>query len=65
MRESVYGGLKWRKSSTCADNACIEVAQDGDDVLVRNSDRPTDITRHTPSEWDAFVAGVKNGDFDL
>jgi len=65
MGGSVDRGLAWRKSRACSDSACIEVARDGDVVLVRNSERPADITRHTRAEWTAFVDGVKTGEFEL
>ena len=52
-------------SSSQGDN-CVEVAftEDGE-VLVRNSkDRTGPVTKFTAPEWDAFVTGTKNGEFD-
>lgn len=56
----------WVTSSFSKDVSCVAVAWLGDDqVGVRNSREPATpphvFTRH---EWTAFVAGVKNGDFD-
>jgi len=61
----------WTKSSRSNNNgACVEVRQ-LDDVLddvieVRNSKNPTGpVVPFTVAEWDAFVGGVKDGEFDL
>jgi hypothetical protein len=60
-------GLTWRKSSksTGAYGDCVEVAELGDGaVALRDSNNPTrpDL-RFTRSEWTAFVAGVRDGEF--
>jgi hypothetical protein len=54
----------WRKSSRCGSSSCVEVAQVGDQYLVRDSKNPdqTALT-FTADEWTAFVAGVEAGDF--
>lgn len=57
----------WRKSSySHQETACVEFRRVDDGVEVRNSKRPDAGTIHyTDSEWQAFIAGVKNGEFDL
>jgi len=58
----------WRKSSASgpySDN-CVEVAFVDDAIAVRDSkhaDGPVLI--FTQAEWDAFVGGAKDGEFDL
>jgi hypothetical protein len=48
--------LAWRKSSYCADAACVEVATDGDYVLVRDSKRLQQAPyRFSKQEWNAFL----------
>ncbi|GGN98579.1 DUF397 domain-containing protein [Microbispora bryophytorum] len=65
---SDLSGAIWWKSSRSANNcACVEVAvlSDGH-VGVRdskNQDGPALV--FTPAEWDAFIGGVKDGEFDL
>lgn len=58
----------WFKSSRSANNcACVEVAMlpDGH-VGVRDSKNPDGpALTLTAAEWDAFIAGVKDGEFDL
>ena len=57
----------WTKSSLSAANGnCVEVADlSGDPIKVRNSrDANGPILRFTPAEWDAFLGGVRNGEFD-
>jgi hypothetical protein len=56
----------WRTSSKCSNGSCVEVAFDGESVLVRNSQRPEGPeVAYTPQEWTDFLAGAKNGEFDL
>jgi Domain of unknown function (DUF397) len=60
-------GLSWTKSSLSFSNSnCVEVASMADGgVAVRDSKHPQGpVLRFTPSEWDAFVGGVHNGEFD-
>lgn len=57
--------LTWRKSPFSDDENCVEVAQTGDGVLMRDSKSP-DGPRlaFTVGEWEAFVAGIRAGHFD-
>lgn len=61
MRENV-----WVKSSASAnDSNCVEVFATKDGIRVRNSniaDSPE--VPFTPSEWVAFIEGVRRGEFD-
>ncbi len=57
----------WVKSSlSFANGNCVEVADLTDGSIgVRNSrDREGRILRFTSDEWDAFLGGVRNGEFD-
>lgn len=44
----------------------VEIAfLDGGNVAMRNSEEPEGpVLVFTPAEWDAFVGGVKDGEFD-
>lgn len=58
----------YRKSSfSSANQDCAEVAPMSDGGrMIRNSKCPeAGEIGFTPSEWDAFIKGVKNGEFDL
>ncbi|WP_433715155.1 DUF397 domain-containing protein [Nocardia sp. CA-084685] len=60
-------GAAWFKSSrSTASKDCVEVAHlDGGVVGVRDSKNPTGAALiFTPAEWDAFTAGVNDGEFD-
>ena len=59
--------LSWTKSSLSYGNGnCVEVAGLADDVVMvrdsKNAKGP--VLGFTPGEWDAFVGGVRNGEFD-
>jgi hypothetical protein len=58
----------WFKSSRSGPNCdnCVEVAFVDGGVAVRDSKNPAVATLlFTTAEWDAFVAGAKDGEFDL
>jgi hypothetical protein len=57
--------LYWQKASYCAAGECVEVATNRDAVLVRNSTKPRRVVRYSAEEWQAFLQGVKAGEFDL
>jgi len=58
--------LEWRKADLCGNAACVEVAEAAGSYFVRDSKNP-DGPRLTfdQSEWTAFVAGVRAGNFDF
>jgi hypothetical protein len=44
----------------------VEVAFVGDAIAVRDSQTPDGpVLLFTQAEWDAFVGGAKDGEFDL
>jgi hypothetical protein len=57
----------WRKSTRSGDNgACVEVRRVGDTIEVRDTkDRSKPSHVFTTAEWDAFIGGAKDGEFDL
>ncbi|WP_433600169.1 DUF397 domain-containing protein [Nocardia sp. CA-135953] len=60
-------GAKWFKSSHSGGGQdCVEAAHlDGGLVGVRDSKNPTGPALvFTPAEWDAFTAGMNDGEFD-
>jgi Domain of unknown function (DUF397) len=60
-------GVTWRKSSKSFPDGqeCVEVAELGDGaVALRDSNGPTrPALRFTASEWEAFLYGVRHGEF--
>jgi len=64
--ESNLGDLHWFKSSFSAAGNCVEVAHlPGGGVAVRDSkDRAKAAHVYNRTEWEAFLAGAKNGEFD-
>lgn len=67
MASDVQGG-SWFKSSRSGSNGnCPEVAfLEGDVVALRDSKDQGcgPVLRFTAAEWDAFVGGAKDGEFD-
>lgn len=57
----------WLRSSRSADEdgPTVEVAFVGDQIAVRDSTDPEAVLLFTQDEWDAFLAGVNDGEFDL
>jgi hypothetical protein len=56
----------WRKSSRSGTNGCVEVALDNAEVAVRDSkDHTGPVLRFNAREWEAFLAGVRDGEFDI
>jgi len=57
----------WYKSTRSSGNGnCVEVAVVDDAVGVRDTkDRSGPVLVFTASEWRAFIAGAKDGEFDL
>ncbi len=59
-------GATWRKSSRSGSSNCVEVAFVNGKIAVRDSkDRRGPVLEFTPVEWEAFVGGVHDGEFDL
>jgi hypothetical protein len=64
---------QWRRSTHSSDGACVEVAFDqrptslhNPHVLVRDSKDPHGpVLMFTAQEWAAFLAGARDGEFDL
>ncbi|HEY3733668.1 MAG TPA: DUF397 domain-containing protein [Streptosporangiaceae bacterium] len=61
-----FTGARWFKSSASSAGGCVEVAHlpDGGVAVRDTKDRgkaPHVYTRH---EWQCFLAGAKNGEFD-
>ena len=56
----------WRTSTFCDLNGCVEVALLDNQVAVRDAkDKASPILLFTPREWEAFITGVRGGEFDL
>jgi hypothetical protein len=53
----------WVKSSSCPNNAtCVEILDTGTWIYVKSGTSST--LRFTHAEWEMFLTGVRNGEFD-
>lgn len=67
MESATSEEIVWRKSSFSGPTGeCLEIARPaGGGVLIRDSKTPEGAILHfSEGEWRAFVAGVRNGEFD-
>jgi hypothetical protein len=63
---SDFSNAIWRKSARSGNSGCVEVAILERLVGVRDSkDHQGPVLVFTPDEWNAFLAGVRDGEFDL
>jgi hypothetical protein len=60
-------GARWRRTADRADTEPqVEIAMlAGGHVAMRTAGDDDTVLVFTPAEWDAFVLGVKDGEFDL
>lgn len=57
--------IRWRVSSFTDNGQCVEVAEAGDDILVRNSNsRDAGTLTLTRGQFAGLLAGAKAGEFD-
>jgi len=57
--------MKWIKSSYSQDNGCVEFADLGDSIGMRDSKNPDGpVLSFTRLEIAAMLAGVRAGEFD-
>jgi hypothetical protein len=56
----------WRKSTRSGVNGCVEVGLVDGRVAVRDSkDRGGPVLVFTAHEWEAFLGGARDGEFEL
>jgi hypothetical protein len=56
----------WRKSTRSGTNGCVEVAFVDSNVAVRDSkEQGGPVLVFSAHEWEAFVGGVRSGEFEL
>ena len=55
----------WRKTSFCVSGECVEIAQRGDLIILRDSTQPHSTMLHYDvGRWRDFVRNIKAGTFD-
>ena len=56
----------WRKSTASAESNCVEVAANGDSIMVRSTrNRQGATLTFTTDEWKAFLVGARAGEFEV
>jgi hypothetical protein len=59
--------VDWTKSSYSSESAnCVQVRLDDGEIWVRDSKDPDGpVLKFTGAEWDAFIAGARDGEFGV
>jgi hypothetical protein len=67
MKQADFSGVQFHKSSfSAADCDCVEIGMQEGTVYVRDTkDQSGAILVFNSKEWDAFLKGVKAGEFEL
>jgi hypothetical protein len=55
----------WRKSSRCGDNACLEIADRGPAIAVRNATAPEAVLTVPREAFAALVRQARTGELDV
>jgi hypothetical protein len=57
---------RWMRSRACSSDGCVEVAHLADGSVAIRDSKNTNLPAHVfdREEWAAFIAGVRNGEFD-
>jgi hypothetical protein len=57
---------RWIRSRACSSDGCVEVAHLADGSIALRDSKDVRKAAHVfdREEWSAFIAGVKNGEFD-
>lgn len=54
---------QWHEA--CHDSQCVEIAREGDRVVMRDSKDPTGpVLTFSRESWGRFIQGAKDGEFD-
>ena len=66
LSDTERGGLTWIKAQYSGSNGqCVEIASAAGKVAIRDSKDPDGpILVYTPAEFNAFLHGARNGEFD-
>ena len=58
---------RWIRSRACSTDGCVEVAHLSGGMVALRDSKDTGTMAHVfdREEWMAFIAGAKNGEFDL
>jgi hypothetical protein len=63
--DTTEDSIRWRRSSRCETGACVEVTRVHGMIAIRDSkDVDGPVLTFSPQEWAAFVAGVRNSEFE-
>jgi ABC-type amino acid transport substrate-binding protein len=57
--------MKIIKSSFCSGGSCVEVDMESIPGTVHVFDENDNLCVFSTQEWSDFIAGVKNGEFDI
>lgn len=62
-----FQNLKFKKSSFSPKGGdwCVGIAREEDKIIITNTKSKNLFISYTKEEWEAFIMGVKNNEFDF
>lgn len=55
----------FKKSSFCSGGQCVKVVMDANPSYIFVYDEQNNVVWYSHQEWNDFIKGVKNGEFDI
>ena len=65
LKIEIDGEVYFKSSYSGVQHQCLAVRRERDKVILIDTKNPIDRILLTKDEWEAFIKGVKDGEFDI